>query len=207
MAAWRPYWIFVCFWIRQHGFRSVTQVCFRISILNFICMFFVAAQLKHYHRNILGIFRDVPVGNSGISSWEWECCLSQAMVRNNGNGQNLLGICWEFWWNMQMRFTGTKCLIRHWEYFPVWILGMLCEIPTRFSQCLIRHWEWWETAGNSIAKDPSGWIQIGESRWEVARESREGFSSSGILATPWVRDSPIWIQPRGVFRFNPTPGS
>ena len=52
-----------------------------------------------------------------------------------------------------------------------------------------------------------GWIQIGESRWEVARESREGFSPSGILATPRVRDSPIWIQPRGVFRINPTPGS
>ena len=27
-----------------------------------------------------------------------------------------------------------------------------------------------------------------------------------ILATPRVRDSPIWIQPQGVFRFNPTPG-
>ena len=49
-----------------------------------------------------------------------------------------------------------------------------------------------------------GWIQIGESRWDVARESREGFSPSGILATPRVRDSPIWIQPRGVFRINPT---
>ena len=109
-----------------------------------------AAQLKHYHQNILGIFWDVPVGNSGISSWESECCLFQAMVRNSGNGQNLLGICWEFWRNMQMRFTGTKCLIRHWEYFPVWILGMLCKIPIRFSQCLIRHWEWWETAGNSL---------------------------------------------------------
>ena len=94
--------------------------------------------------------RDVPVGNSGISSWESERCLSQAMVRNNGNGQNLLGICWEFWRNMQMRFTGTKCLIRHWEYFPVWILGMLCKILTRFFHCLIRHWEWWETAGNSL---------------------------------------------------------
>ena len=27
------------------------------------------------------------------------------------------------------------------------------------------------------------------------------------LATPRVRDSPIWIQPLGVFRNNPTPGS
>ena len=110
----------------------------------------LVTQLKHYHQNILGIFRDVPVGNSGISSWESERCLYQAMVRNSGNGQNLLGICWEFWRNMQMRFTGTKCLIRHWEYCPVWILGMLCKIPTRFSQCLIGHWEWWETAGNSL---------------------------------------------------------
>ena len=39
----------------------------------------------------------------------------------------MLGICWEFLWNMQMRLTGTKCLIRHWEYFPVWILGMLID--------------------------------------------------------------------------------
>ena len=108
------------------------------------------AKLKHYHQNILGIFRDIPVGKSGISSWESEHCLSQAMIRNCGNGQNLLGICWEFWRNMQMRFTGTKCLIKHWEYFPVWIPGMLCKIPTRFSQCLIRRWEWWETAGNLL---------------------------------------------------------
>ena len=32
-------------------------------------------------------------------------------------------------------------------------------------------------------------------------------SPIGIRATPRVRDSPIWIQPRGVFRINPTPGS
>ena len=41
----------------------------------------------------------------------------------------------------------------------------------------------------------------------MVREGHEGFSPSGILATPRVRDSPIWIQPRGVFRINPTPGS
>ena len=39
-------------------------------------------------------------------------------------------------------------------------------------------------------------IQIGESRWEGARKSREGYSPSGILA-----------RHRGVFRINPTPGS
>ena len=67
---------------------------------------------------------------------------------------------------------------------------------------------WYFTMSNILLrKTPRGWIQIGESRWEVARESREGFSPSGILATPRVRDSPIWIQPRGVFRINPTPGS
>ena len=33
------------------------------------------------------------------------------------------------------------------------------------------------------------------------------YSLYRILATPWVQDSPIWIQPRGVFRINPTPGS
>ena len=110
----------------------------------------VVAQLKHYHKNILGMFWDIPVGNSGISSWESERCLSQVMVRNSGNGQKMLGIWWKFWRNVWVVFTGTKCLNRHWEYFPVWILGMLCKIPTRFPHCLIRHWEWWETAGNSL---------------------------------------------------------
>ena len=59
------------------------------------------SQLKHYRQKILGIFWDVPVRTSGISSWESERCLSQAMVRNSGNGQKKLswGICWEFWWN------------------------------------------------------------------------------------------------------------
>ena len=38
-------------------------------------------------------------------------------------------------------------------------------------------------------KTPRGWIQIGESRWELARETREGFSPGRILTTPWVRDS------------------
>ena len=53
-------------------------------------------HLNHYHQNTLGIFRDVQVGNSGISSWQSEHCLSQAMVRNGGNGQKMLGIHWEF---------------------------------------------------------------------------------------------------------------
>ena len=102
------------------------------------------AQLKHYHQNILGIFRDVPVGNSGISSWESERCLFQAMLRNSGNGQNLLGICWEFWRNMQMRFTGTKCLIRHWEIsqYEYWecYARFLLDFPS----------VWSVTAGNSL---------------------------------------------------------
>ena len=58
-----------------------------------------------------------------------------------------------------------------------------------------------------MSKDPEGWIQIREFRWQVAQESREGLSPSGFLATPPVRDSPIWIQSRGVFSINPTPGS
>ena len=58
-----------------------------------------------------------------------------------------------------------------------------------------------------IAKDPRGWIHISESHWEVAGESREGFSPSGILTTPGMQDSLIWIQSLGVFHINPTPGS
>ena len=43
MAAWQPHWIF-SFWIRRHGFGSVTPVCFGVSISNFTCMlFFVMA--------------------------------------------------------------------------------------------------------------------------------------------------------------------
>ena len=42
MAAWQPYWIFsvsgLCRW---HGFRDISQVCFGISISNFICMLMV----------------------------------------------------------------------------------------------------------------------------------------------------------------------
>ena len=50
-----------------------------------------------------------------------------------------------------------------------------------------------------IAKDPEG---LDSDRWIPLRGG-----PSRILATPRVRDSPIWIQPRGVFRINPTPGS
>ena len=41
MAAWRPYWIFVSGLCRWHGFWSVSQVCFGISIPNFICVLMV----------------------------------------------------------------------------------------------------------------------------------------------------------------------
>ena len=53
-----------------------------------------------------------------------------------------------------------------------------------------------------IAKDPEG---LDSDRWIPLRGGAR--IPSGILATPRVRDSPIWIQPRGVFRFNPIPGS
>ena len=75
------------------------------------------AQLKHYRQNILGIFRDAPVGFSAGN--QNVAYLRQWSIGNGGNGQIMLGICWEFWRNMQMRFTGTKCLIRYWEYFQV----------------------------------------------------------------------------------------
>ena len=43
MAVWQPYWIFrfLDSQTRWHGFRSVSQVCFGISISNFICMLMV----------------------------------------------------------------------------------------------------------------------------------------------------------------------
>ena len=67
---------------------------------------------------------------------------------------------------------------------------------------------WWtELFMDYIAKNPEG---LDSDRWIPLRGGARiprGLSPSGILATPRVRDSPIWIQPRGVFRINPTPGS
>ena len=40
-------------------------------------------------------------------------------------------------------------------------------------------------------KTPRGCIQIGEPRWEMVRESHEGFSPSGILRTLRVSDLPM----------------
>ena len=80
-----------------------------------ISVIIVISQMKHYHQNILGC----PSENKWDFQLGIRMCLSQTMARNSGNGQIMQGICWEFWWNMQLRFTGTKCLIRHWEYFPV----------------------------------------------------------------------------------------
>ena len=48
-----------------------------------------------------------------------------------------------------------------------------------------------------IAKDPEG---LDSGRWIP-------LIGGAIRQTPQVRDSPIWIQPRGVFRINPKPGS
>ena len=44
-------------------------------------------------------------------------------------------------------------------------------------------------------------------RWEVAREYLEGFSPRGHLASPRMQDAPIWVQPRGAFHINFTPGT
>ena len=55
------------------------------------------------------------------------------------------------------------------------------------------------TVVDSIAKDPWVCIQIGESRWEVAPESRERFSGSAGFTD--------LIQPLAVFRVNPTHNS
>ena len=47
---WGVYWIYLVPSVRpsvcsRHGFGSVTQVCFRLSITNFICLLFVAMGL------------------------------------------------------------------------------------------------------------------------------------------------------------------
>ena len=52
-----------------------------------------------------------------------------------------------------------------------------------------------------MRKSPRGWIQIGESRtWGVARIPL-GLKPSRDSRATSQRNSPIWIQPLGVFRF------
>ena len=66
MATWQPYWI-VWFSVsglcRQHGFGSVNQFCFGISVSNFMCMSFVAVG------NSLMIYSYVPF--TVASLWFW----------------------------------------------------------------------------------------------------------------------------------------
>ena len=53
-----------------------------------------------------------------------------------------------------------------------------------------------------MRKTPRGWIQIGESRTRGVARIPLGLKPSwDSRATP-QRDSPIWIQPLGVFRYN-----
>ena len=49
----RIMYISVTYFCRWHGFRSVTQVCFVISILNFICMLLVAMAEAYWFSAML----------------------------------------------------------------------------------------------------------------------------------------------------------
>ena len=51
------------------------------------------------------------------------------------------------------------------------------------------------------AKDPQGWIQISESHTRGAAGILLGLKPSRDSRTTSQRDSPIWIQPLGVFRY------
>ena len=67
MAAWWPYWYFVSGLCMRHGFGSVTQVCFGISVWNFICMLLVAVgrpngfQLCFFQNGCLAAIFDLSV--------------------------------------------------------------------------------------------------------------------------------------------------
>ena len=52
-----------------------------------------------------------------------------------------------------------------------------------------------------MRKTPRGWIQIGESRTQGVARIPLGLKPSRDSRTTSQRDSPIWIQPRGVFRY------
>ena len=51
-------------------------------------------------------------------------------------------------------------------------------------------------------KTPRGWIQIGESRTRGVARIPRGLTPSRDSRTTSQRDSPIWIQPLGVFRYS-----
>ena len=52
-----------------------------------------------------------------------------------------------------------------------------------------------------MRKTPRGWIQIGESRTRGVARIRLGLKPSRDSRATSQRDSPIWIQPLGVFRY------
>ena len=55
-----------------------------------------------------------------------------------------------------------------------------------------------------MRKTPRGWIQIGESRTRGVARIPLGLKPSRDSRTTSQRDSPIWIQPLGVFRYRIT---
>ena len=52
-----------------------------------------------------------------------------------------------------------------------------------------------------MQKTPRGWIQIGESRTRGVARIPLGLKPSRDSRATSQRDSPIWIQPLGVFRY------
>ena len=114
MAAWWPYWNLQCF-------RSITQVCFRISILNFICLIFMAMG-----RSLL-IFSDISFKmatwrpywifwflqrNSSNSEFQFQfcyaCCLCQLYDdRQTEMGFAGYGCCGDWHWRWR-GYTQTR---------------------------------------------------------------------------------------------------
>ena len=82
----------------------------------------VATKVVRLAWGLLG--QNVWSDTGNTSQYEyWECYARflldfPSVWSDTGNGRKLLGIYWEIRRIMQMRCSGTKCLIRHQEYLP-----------------------------------------------------------------------------------------
>ena len=100
---------------RRHGFRRVTQVCFGISISNFICMFFVAMGLL--------IFSDVTFK---MATWQpyW---IFRFPDSNFSLAMDIKSILhWHITWRSLLIFSNVTCKMAAWR--PYWLFRYLDSV-------------------------------------------------------------------------------
>ena len=115
MAAWRPYWIFRSLDSVGGSFRSVSQVCFGISVSNFMCMSFMA---EAYWLSAMSLSKWLPGGHI-VFFGSWTLTLVWHK-RSDPNFSNTLPVCMcrSLW-----IFSVTIFKMAAWQ--PYWIVGFL----------------------------------------------------------------------------------